>query len=99
MQKSFLLILLLSRAWVALAQQPALAPYRATSRQVNDLVNTKLDVRFDYARRYLYGQEWLTLRPHGVAKLKISEMGSRYFFICAYLWLEKYFSRGDYRRK
>ncbi len=37
-------------------------------------------------------------RKHGVAKLKISEMGSRYFFICAYLWLEKYFSRGDYRR-
>ena len=37
-------------------------------------------------------------RKHGVAKLKISEMGSRYFFICAYVWLEKYFSRGDYRR-
>jgi dolichol-phosphate mannosyltransferase len=26
-------------------------------------------------------------------------MGSRYFFICAYVWLEKYFSRGDYRRR
>ncbi len=38
-------------------------------------------------------------RKHGVPKLKISEMGSRYFFICAYIWLEKYFSRGDYRRK
>jgi dolichol-phosphate mannosyltransferase len=38
-------------------------------------------------------------RKHGVAKLKIKEMGSRYFFICAYIWLEKYFSRGDYRRK
>jgi len=25
-------------------------------------------------------------------------MGSRYFFICAYIWLEKYFSQGDYRR-
>jgi hypothetical protein len=25
-------------------------------------------------------------------------MGSRYFFIVAYIWLEKYFSRGDYRR-
>ena len=35
-------------------------------------------------------------RRHGVAKLKIKEMGSRYFFICAYVWLEKYFSRGDY---
>jgi hypothetical protein len=25
-------------------------------------------------------------------------MGSRYFFIVMYVWLEKYFSRGDYRR-
>jgi dolichol-phosphate mannosyltransferase len=38
-------------------------------------------------------------RQHGTAKLKIKEMGSRYFFICAYVWMEKYFSRGDYRRK
>ena len=38
-------------------------------------------------------------RKFGVAKLKIKEMGSRYFFICAYVWLEKYFSRGDYLRK
>ncbi len=37
-------------------------------------------------------------RRHGVAKLRIKEMGSRYFFICMYVWLEKYFSRGDYRR-
>ncbi|HVU16305.1 MAG TPA: glycosyltransferase family 2 protein [Candidatus Didemnitutus sp.] len=38
-------------------------------------------------------------RKYGEAKLKIKEMGSRYFFICAYIWLEKFFSRGDYRRK
>ncbi len=38
-------------------------------------------------------------RRHGEAKLKIKEMGSRYFFICMYVWLEKYFSRGDYRRE
>lgn len=38
-------------------------------------------------------------RRTGVAKLKIREMGSRYFFIVAYMWLEKYFSRGDYRRR
>jgi dolichol-phosphate mannosyltransferase len=38
-------------------------------------------------------------RRSGEAKLKIKEMGSRYFFICMYVWLEKYFSRGDYRRK
>jgi dolichol-phosphate mannosyltransferase len=38
-------------------------------------------------------------RTKGIAKLKLREMGSRYFFIVAYLWLEKYFSRGDYKRK
>ena len=49
------------------------------------------------------GFSWTTMpitwrnRRTGVAKLKIREMGSRYFFICAYVWLEKYFSRGDYR--
>jgi dolichol-phosphate mannosyltransferase len=37
-------------------------------------------------------------RRTGIAKLKIREMGSRYFFIVAYVWLEKYFSRGDFHR-
>ena len=37
-------------------------------------------------------------RRTGTAKLKITEMGSRYFFIMMYVWLEKYFSRGDYHR-
>ncbi|HKB88882.1 MAG TPA: glycosyltransferase family 2 protein [Opitutaceae bacterium] len=38
-------------------------------------------------------------RKYGEAKLKIKEMGSRYFFICTYVWLEKYFSRGDYKKR
>ncbi len=37
-------------------------------------------------------------RRSGVAKLKLKEMGSRYLFICLYVWLEKYFSRGDYHK-
>ena len=37
-------------------------------------------------------------RRTGEAKLKLKEMGSRYLFIILYVWLEKYFSRGDYRR-
>lgn len=36
-------------------------------------------------------------RRFGTSKLKIKEMGSRYLFIALYCWLEKYFSRGDYR--
>jgi dolichol-phosphate mannosyltransferase len=51
------------------------------------------------------GYSWTTIpitwrnRRQGVAKLKIKEMGSRYLFICLYVWLERYFSRGDYRKK
>jgi aminopeptidase N len=55
----------------ALAQTPAAVPenpnlkiYRATPDKINDLVHTKLDVRFDYKKRYLYGKEWVTLKPH-----------------------------------
>jgi aminopeptidase N len=45
-------------------EDPALNIYRATATKVNDLVHTKLDVRFDYAKRYLYGKAWITLKPH-----------------------------------
>lgn len=50
------------------------------------------------------GYSWTTIpitwrnRRTGIAKFNIAEMGSRYFFIIAYVWLEKYFSRGDYHR-
>jgi dolichol-phosphate mannosyltransferase len=40
-----------------------------------------------------------TNRKYGVSKLKIKEMGSRYFFILMYCFIEKYFSRGDFKRK
>ena len=51
------------------------------------------------------GYRWTSMpntwrnRRSGEPKLKIKEMGSRYLFICLYLWLEKYLSRGDYKRE
>ena len=51
------------------------------------------------------GYTWTTMpitwrnRRSGVPKLKLREMGSRYLFIVIYVWLEKYFSRGDYRKR
>lgn len=50
------------------------------------------------------GYQWTSMpitwrnRRSGQAKLKIREMGSRYLFICLYVWLEKHLSRGDYKR-
>ncbi|MGN6619366.1 MAG: M1 family metallopeptidase [Ilyomonas sp.] len=38
--------------------------YRATEPKINDLVHTKLDVRFNYDKAYLYGKAWITLHPH-----------------------------------
>ena len=40
-----------------------------------------------------------TNRKYGESKLKIKEMGSRYFFILMYCFIEKFFSRGDYMKK
>jgi len=38
-------------------------------------------------------------RRAGKSHLHLREMGSRYLFICLYVWLEKYFSRGDYKQQ
>ena len=38
-------------------------------------------------------------RTAGVSKLKVKEMGSRYFFILLYCLIEKYFARGDFMKK
>lgn len=36
-------------------------------------------------------------RKSGVSKFKVKEMGSRYLFIVLYVFIEKLFSRGDYK--
>ncbi len=38
--------------------------YRATATKINDLVHTKLEVKFDYSKSWMYGKEWVTLHPH-----------------------------------
>lgn len=40
-----------------------------------------------------------TNRKAGESKLKLKEMGSRYFFIILYCLIEKWLSRGDYKKK
>jgi dolichol-phosphate mannosyltransferase len=50
------------------------------------------------------GYSWVSVpitwrnRRTGESKLKLKEMGSRYLFICLYIFLEKFLSRGDYRK-
>ncbi|MCC7400706.1 MAG: M1 family metallopeptidase [Chitinophagaceae bacterium] len=38
--------------------------YRAAATRINDLVHTKLDVKFDFEKSYMYGKAWITLKPH-----------------------------------
>lgn len=38
--------------------------YRAEATKINDLINTKLDVRFDYDKSWMYGKVWIMLKPH-----------------------------------
>jgi aminopeptidase N len=38
--------------------------YRATATRINNLVHTKLDVRPDFSKSWLYGKAWITLKPH-----------------------------------
>ncbi|NEU10488.1 M1 family metallopeptidase [Flavihumibacter sp. R14] len=41
--------------------------YKETAPKINALVHTKLDVRFDYAKQFMYGKAWITLQPHAYA--------------------------------
>jgi aminopeptidase N len=38
--------------------------YRESHPRINDLVHTKLEVKFDYDKAYMYGKAWITLTPH-----------------------------------
>ncbi len=38
--------------------------YRASATKINDLVNTKLIVSFDYTKSWMYGKASITLHPH-----------------------------------
>lgn len=83
--------------------------FKAYRREVIDGCRPLLAPHFNLTvelplKAIVRGFSWTTIpiswrnRRAGEAKLKIKEMGSRYLFICLYVWLEKYFSGGDYRR-
>src|ERR1035437_372531 len=38
--------------------------YQASATRINDIIHTKLDVRFDWAKQYLYGQATITVKPY-----------------------------------
>ena len=67
--KKILLAISLFFSFITMAQPAAKdtawkKQYRSFSTKINDLVHTKLEAKFDYAKQYMYGKVWLTLRPH-----------------------------------
>lgn len=38
--------------------------YRETATKINNLLHTRLEVKPDFSKSYLYGKAWLTLKPH-----------------------------------
>ncbi|HRP17445.1 MAG TPA: hypothetical protein PL128_05565, partial [Ginsengibacter sp.] len=38
--------------------------YRASYPKTNEIIHTRLDVRFDIPKSIMYGKAWLTVRPH-----------------------------------
>ncbi len=71
MKKLLFLLAVVASPFYVLAQ-PSTEPkdtswkkiYRASSAIVNDLVHTKLEVKFDYSKSQMQGKVWITLKPH-----------------------------------
>ena len=74
--------------------------YRHKDVDIDNPGSVTITDRLNPLNTYTYAvapNSW-TNRKQGESKLKIKEMGSRYLFICLYIWLEKYFSGGDFRK-
>jgi aminopeptidase N len=65
MKKVLFLLFLATACITTMAQDTSWKKeYRETTPRINDLVHTKLDVKFDYDNSYLNGKAWITLKPH-----------------------------------
>ncbi len=71
MKRLFLFVCLLITAFCSQSQNPQANAdtswkkiYRESYPRINDLVHTKLEVKFDYDKSWMYGKAWITLRPH-----------------------------------
>ena len=83
--------------------------FKAYRREAVDGCRPVLAAHFNFTielplKAIVRGYSWTVIpitwrnRRTGEAKLKIKEMGSRYLFICLYVWFEKYLTKGDFRK-
>jgi aminopeptidase N len=48
----------------ATAKTPAPQIYQASATRLSDIIHTKLDVSFDWAKQYMYGKATITVKPY-----------------------------------
>lgn len=71
-QKSVFLIIFLLSCSVLFSQiQDPSSIYRKERDKINNLVHTKLKVNFNFEKKELNGEEWLTLEPHFYSTNKV----------------------------
>src|SRR5690606_19456814 len=49
-----------------------IAIYSAEYDKINDLVHTKLDLKFDWEKEQVNGEAWITLKPHFYSTNKLT---------------------------
>ena len=70
MKQYLILLLVSSLSYIGFSQEKGAVDSswkqtpRYTPTRINNLVHTKLDVRFDYEKTSLLGKAWITLTPH-----------------------------------
>lgn len=65
MKRIVLLLFSISSFLLVMAQPTGVSKeYRAAADKINDLVHTKIDAKFDYAKSQMNGKVWITLKPH-----------------------------------
>lgn len=69
MKRIFIGFILLHYSLTVFSQTPSSdtswkKTYRETAEKINNLVHTKLELKPDFSKSYVYGKAWITLRPH-----------------------------------
>lgn len=64
LQRLLFVIIILSCLSIASQSQDPATIYRKERDKINNLVHTKLKVNFNFEKKELNGEEWVTLKPH-----------------------------------
>jgi len=57
---------------VVVAQTNQQNSYRAEKEKIHDIIHTKLKVDFNFAKKEMNGEEWITLKPHFYTTSKVT---------------------------